>query len=182
MDAIDETWLESVAEGKSFPKESSNKNEIFERLSWNYPFSSASSHRSKQSVSEIKRQREVADEGSGTEMIRKFKKPLMNRPRFMQEKALSPAEIGTAMHMVMQHMPLSEQIDHETIENLLQNMVGKELLTVEQVEVINPDLLIAFVGIRLRTANKYSEKSRSRGSIQFMHSSKCRLCRLEGRR
>ena len=38
----------------------------------------------------------------------------------MQEKALSPAEIGTAMHMVMQHMPFSEQIDHETIEILLQ--------------------------------------------------------------
>ena len=110
MDAIDETWLESVTEGKSYPKESSNKNEIFERLSWNYPFSSASSHRSKQSVSEIKRQREVADEGSGTEMIRKFKKPLMNRPRFMQEKALSPAEIGTAMHMVMQHMRFQNRL------------------------------------------------------------------------
>jgi ATP-dependent helicase/nuclease subunit A len=34
-------------------------------------------------------------------MLRKFKKPLMNRPRFMQEKELFPAEIGTAMHMVM---------------------------------------------------------------------------------
>ena len=155
---IDETWLESVAEGKSYPKESSNKNEIFERLSWKYPFSSASSQRSKQSVSEIKRQKEVADEGSGTEVIRKFKRPLMNRPRFMQEKGLSPAEIGTAMHMVMQHMPFSKQIDHETIEVLLQNMVGKELLTVEQVEVINPDLLIAFMesdlGQRISVAKK----------------------------
>ena len=37
-------------------------------------------------------------------------------------------------------------------------MVGKELLTVEQVEVINPDLLIAFVqsdlGQRIRVAKK----------------------------
>ena len=88
MDAIDETWLESVAEGKSYPNESSNKNEIFERLSWNYPFSSASSHRSKQSVSEIKRQREIADEGSGTEMIRKFKKPLMNQTTIYAGKSI----------------------------------------------------------------------------------------------
>ena len=28
------------------------------------------------------------------ELLKRFKKPLMNRPRFMQEKALSPAEIN----------------------------------------------------------------------------------------
>ena len=33
----------------------------------------------------------------------------------MQEKALSPAEIGTAMHMVMQQCRFSEPIDQETI-------------------------------------------------------------------
>ena len=148
------------------------KEEILERLSWYYSFSSASTHRSKQSVSEIKRQRETADEASGTEMIRKFKKPLMNRPRFMQEKALSPAEIGTAMHMVMQHMRFSKQIDHETIEILLQEMVRKELLTVEQEEVINPDLFIAFFQSDLGQRISSSSKTTSRNSIQFMHSSK----------
>ena len=51
---------------------------------------------------------------SSTEMLRKFKKPLMNRPRFMQEKALSPAEIGTAMHMVMQHVDFSKPVNQDS--------------------------------------------------------------------
>ncbi|WP_428911337.1 helicase-exonuclease AddAB subunit AddA [Niallia sp. Krafla_26] len=154
----DETWLENVTEGKPISIESPYKDEIEERLSWTYLFWSASTHRSKQSVSEIKRQREVADEGSGTELLRKFKKPLMNRPRFMQEKALTPAEIGTAMHMVMQHIDLSKHIDHKYIETLLQEMVRKELITEEQKNVINPELLVSFAGSDLGRRMKTAEK------------------------
>lgn len=158
----DETWLEKIAEGKSVSIQSPFKEEIEERLSWKYPFHSASSHRSKQSVSEIKRQREMTDEASGTELLRRFKKPLMNRPRFMQEKALSPAEIGTAMHMVMQHLPLEKTVDHESIERLLQEMVRKELLKEEQKSVINPELLMAFVrsqlGQRMKKAKKLNRE------------------------
>ena len=108
-------------------------------------FTSAATHRSKQSVSEIKRQTDITDESSSTEMLRKFKKPLMNRPRFMQEKALSPAEIGTAMHMVMQHVPILQSLlimNHSEI--LLEEMVRKELITVEQKSVIDPTYWSAF--------------------------------------
>ena len=120
----------------------------------------------------------MADEASGTEMLRKFKKPLMNRPRFMQEKALSPAEIGTAMHMVMQHIAFSEQIDQETIEYFCKNMVRKEFLTVEQVEVIDPDLLIAFVQSDLGQRIRRSKKTRSRSSIQFMQFQRVTLMQI----
>lgn len=65
-------------------------------LTWEYSFANASTHRSKQSVSEMKRQREVSDEHSGTELISsRFKKSITKRPKFMQEKSLSPAERGT---------------------------------------------------------------------------------------
>ena len=80
-------------------------------------------------MSEIKRKIDTADDSSSTEMLRKFKKPLMNRPRFMQEKELSPAEIGTAMHMVMQHVDFSKPVNQDTILILLEEMVRKELLT-----------------------------------------------------
>ncbi|MCQ6274361.1 helicase-exonuclease AddAB subunit AddA [Bacillus sp. V3B] len=154
----DVEWLENVIQGKQIPIKSVYKEEVEAKLSWAYPFISSSSHRSKQSVSEIKRQKDTADESSGTDLLRKFKKPLMNRPRFMQEKALSPAEIGTAMHMVMQHINLSKPTDRETIVNLLEEMVCKELLTEEQKLVVDPDGLRAFfqtdLGKRMVTAQK----------------------------
>ena len=155
---MDETWLEKIAEGKSISIQSPFKEEIGERLSWKYSFKSASTHRSKQSVSEIKRQREITDEASGTELLKRFKKPLMNRPRFMQEKALSPAEIGTAMHMVMQHIELEKAINHESIDHLLQEMVRKELLTEEQKSTINPEFLISFVQSQLGQRMKKAKK------------------------
>jgi ATP-dependent helicase/nuclease subunit A len=140
-----QTWIEKIAKGERIEIESPYKEEIEERLSWSYSYTSAATHRSKQSVSEIKRQMDTTDEASSTQMLRKFTKPLMNRPRFMQEKALTPAEIGTAMHMVMQHIDFLNPIDQDAIFILLDEMVQKELLTEEQKSVINPDLLCAFL-------------------------------------
>ncbi|WP_338449093.1 helicase-exonuclease AddAB subunit AddA [Niallia oryzisoli] len=142
--AADNTWLDKIIQGETIKIESPYKKEIAARLSWQYPYRRASTHRSKQSVSEIKRQKDSSDEASGTELLRRFKKPLMNRPRFMQEKALSPAEIGTAMHMVMQHIDFSKPVEHETINKLVDDMVRKELLTVEQKSVIEPELICSF--------------------------------------
>jgi ATP-dependent helicase/nuclease subunit A len=118
--------------------------EIKSRLSWKYPFKDASDHRSKQSVSEIKRQREISDEYSGKDLLKRYTKSILSRPRFMQEKSISPAERGTAMHLVMQHVDFSKPIINETIQEQLLWMVERELLTKEQVEVIDPSLIVQF--------------------------------------
>jgi ATP-dependent helicase/nuclease subunit A len=158
----DNTWLEQVEKGEVIAIESPYKEVIGTRLSWKYPFSAAASHRSKQSVSEIKRQKEASDEASGTDILRRFKKPLLNRPRFMQEKTLTPAEIGTAMHMVMQHIDFSAPITRETILQLVDHMVSRELLTVEQKAVIKPDLISSFftseLGMRMKAAQKINRE------------------------
>src|SRR4051794_32204615 len=154
----DQAWIEKTGKGELIPIESPYKVEIGERLSWSYSFTSAASHRSKQSVSEIKRQTDTTDDSSSTEMLRKFKKPLMNRPRFMQEKELSPAEIGTAMHMVMQHVDFTKPVNQDSIIILLEEMVRKELLTVEQKSVIDLNLISGFfqsdLGKRMSSAQK----------------------------
>ncbi len=79
----------------------------------------------------------MADEQSGHDIVRKFKKSILKRPKFMQEKALSPAERGTAMHMVMQHVDLTKAVSAETIHEQVKWMVNNELLTPEQAEVID---------------------------------------------
>ncbi|USK40216.1 helicase-exonuclease AddAB subunit AddA [Cytobacillus firmus] len=137
--------LKLVYEGKTVPAESAYKTKVEEQLSWKYSFKQAAQARSKQSVSEVKRQREIfSEEDSGTELIRKISKPMLSRPRFMQEKSLSPAERGTAMHAVMQHIDFSRPVTVETISSKMDEMVRKELLTEEQRASIEPHLIVQF--------------------------------------
>ncbi|MEK3855553.1 helicase-exonuclease AddAB subunit AddA [Cytobacillus sp. FSL H8-0458] len=137
--------LKLVYEGKTVPAESAYRDKVQEQLSWKYSFKQAAQARSKQSVSEVKRQREIfSEEDSGTELIRKISKPMLSRPRFMQEKSLSPAERGTAMHAVMQHIDFSRTATVETISSKMDEMVRKELLTEEQCASIEPQLIVQF--------------------------------------
>ncbi|MDP4085057.1 MAG: helicase-exonuclease AddAB subunit AddA [Bacillota bacterium] len=138
------SFLEAIQKSGIVPIQSSLKEEVTSRLTWRYLYSDASIHRSKQSVSEIKRQREMADEYSGLDLVRKFKTATLSRPRFMQEKSLSRAERGTAMHLVMQNVDFSKKITVEEINNQLIWMVEKELLTTEQAQVIDSLNIVQF--------------------------------------
>lgn len=144
MNVEKENMMEKVHQGQPVPIESQWKEAIESRLNWKYPYKQAATHRSKQSVSEIKRQREIVDEFSSKEISRAFSKPILNRPRFMQEKTLTPAERGTAMHMVMQHVDISKPITRLAVEQLVQEMVKKELLTEEQQSVVDANQIVGF--------------------------------------
>ncbi|WP_342041571.1 helicase-exonuclease AddAB subunit AddA [Bacillus sp. OTU2372] len=137
-------FLKKVENLEQVPSNSNLTDEIHARLTWEYPFPGAASHRSKQSVSEIKRVRELTDEYSSTELVGRFQKSIMKRPKFMQEKQLSPAERGTVMHMVMQHVDLTKEVNQKTIVDQLNWMVTNELLTPEQSEVIDAKLIAQF--------------------------------------
>ncbi|MGG1689879.1 helicase-exonuclease AddAB subunit AddA [Heyndrickxia ginsengihumi] len=151
-------WIEIVEQQKTSPIESEWKDEINDRLSWVYPYKSASVKRAKQSVSEIKRMYEIRDEASDSTIVRRMQKPIFNRPRFMQEKSITPAERGTAMHMVMQHISFDKLPTVESISALLERMEQQELLTKEQIEVISIEQIIQFfsteIGLKLLTAEK----------------------------
>ena len=149
VEAEEDYFLDKVQSVEKVPAESSFAEEIKARLTWEYSFPDATVHRSKQSVSEIKRFAEMADEQSGTDLVRRFKKSILKRPKFMQEKQLSPAERGTAMHMVMQHVDLTNPVSKESIHEQLKWMVHNELLTPEQAEVIDSQLIVQFFNSEL---------------------------------
>lgn len=154
----DEEWLKKVATGQKIEKESSFKKQLEETFAWKYAYLDSTVYRSKQSVSELKRQSEKQDEEGGKEILKKAGKSLWNRPRFLQEKKLTPAEKGTAMHMVMQHVSLKETITEKYIEHLVEEMIAKELLTKEQGEVIDSAAIVSFfqsdIGQRMLNADK----------------------------
>ncbi|WP_445505662.1 helicase-exonuclease AddAB subunit AddA [Niallia sp. 03091] len=153
-----ENWLEKVTSGQKVASTSPYKDQLEQTFAWKYAHIDSTVYRAKQSVSELKRQRERQEEESGTEIVKKWSKPIWNRPRFMQEKKLSPAEKGTAMHMVMQHIPLQTEITEQSIAELLGEMTKKELLTVEQAEAIDPTAIVSFfastIGQRMLRATK----------------------------
>lgn len=152
-----DSLLDLVIDGKELPVKSERNEQVLSQLNFKYEYFAPSVHRSKQSVSEVKRQRELQDEESATDMQSKFRKPLMNRPRFMQEKSLTPAERGTAMHAVMQQIDVNKPITNDSINSQLNDMVQHELLTLEQLEVIDVDQIVQFfesaLGSRLLSAN-----------------------------
>lgn len=154
----EDEWLKRVTEGKRIESSSSYQQEIRDTFSWSYSAKESTSHRSKQSVSELKRQGELRDAQSGTDVVKAWKQTIWNRPKFMQEKKLSPAEIGTAMHMVMQHIDVKEEVTEATLNQLMEDMVRKELLTNDQVEVIDISSILSFfqspLGKRMQHAPK----------------------------
>ncbi|MEI3612850.1 helicase-exonuclease AddAB subunit AddA [Pseudogracilibacillus sp. SO30301A] len=119
--------------------------EVDQKLSFHYPFQEAAETRAKQSVTEIKRRQEVTDDYSDKRLLTPFRQPLTTRPLFMQEeKELTPAEIGTAMHTVMQHIPLTKQFSQSEIRDFIIQLVEEEKLTEQEAEAMDVEAIKNF--------------------------------------
>jgi len=118
---------------------------VSKRLQYKYPHQAATEARAKQSVTEIKRMHDEIDDYSSTEMIEGRKAPIAKRPLFMQrEKKLTGAEIGTAMHTLMQHLPINKPLTEEEITEFAYTLVQREILTKEQAKVIQVEDIVKF--------------------------------------
>jgi ATP-dependent helicase/nuclease subunit A len=139
------------------PEESAFKDVVHNRLNWTYPHQAAAETRSKQSVTEVKRQREIfQDERSDDRLVKGFSQSLKERPRFLQSKKLTPAERGTAMHIVMQHIDLQQRHEENDIKELIAKLETKELLTNDQAQAIDvkqiKHLIDSDLGDKMRNA------------------------------
>ena len=121
-------------------------NEVSRRLSFEYPFKESATLKSNISVSELKRRNEEINydvEEMFTE--NQPKERTIMTPKFLQEeKGLTAAEKGTAVHFVMR------KIDYDRVENLsdikaqIQEMYENEFLLEEEVKAINPYKILSF--------------------------------------
>jgi ATP-dependent helicase/nuclease subunit A len=83
---------------------------------------------------------------------------LIERPRFMEgSKKFTAAEKGTIVHFVLQHVDLNRVEDADLIRQQVAEMVQKELLTEEEAEAVDIDLITSFfrseTGLRIRNAS-----------------------------
>lgn len=143
---VDQQLQEAITTWK--PLELSDESlaeKVDQRLSFQYPFQQAQKARAKQTVTEIKRQREVKDEYSDEQLVQTFHPPIVKRPKFMQtEQTITAAERGTAMHTVMQHIPLKKDLDKPTINEFVEELVEREILTKEEATVIDTEAIVTF--------------------------------------
>ncbi|MGD6817725.1 helicase-exonuclease AddAB subunit AddA [Metabacillus sp. 84] len=137
--------LKALSENRPVPVISGWREAVEKELTWSYPYAAASRQRSKQSVSEIKRQQAYKDEYA--EHIpggRRNQSISYERPKFLQQKVLTAAERGTAMHAVMQHISLEAPVSREDVLQTAEDMKIRELLTEEQANAVDPDAIAAF--------------------------------------
>ncbi|SHE75264.1 helicase-exonuclease AddAB subunit AddA [Clostridium fallax] len=115
--------------------------EILKRLDFNYKFKGATILPSNVSVSDLKRANYDEDDN----MLKIYKDEVIKKPKFLrEEKGLSAAERGTAVHFVMQHLDLNNIDTIEEIKKQIQQMIEDELLTEEQSKAIYPPMIYKF--------------------------------------
>lgn len=121
---------------------------IAERFSWNYPHRFAVDIPSKLTVTEVKRinaSRDSEVSEGRSRVFSPYTPTLIERPKFMEGvKQFTAAEKGTIIHFVMQHLDLTRVEDVEMIQLQVQNMILLELLTEDEAQVVDIELVYLF--------------------------------------
>ncbi len=139
--------------------------EVKRRFDTKYLFEASVLKKSKQTVSELKRLailEQRADDLAVVESEEVSKAYLHDRPAFMQLRALSPAEIGTAMHTIMQHITIEKACTVADIEQLVAELTTRQLLTAEEATMIDVESVATFfqlpIAKRLQNAKQVSRE------------------------
>ena len=139
---------------------------IHEKLSWKYPCLIDTKLPTKTSVSKLKqeKQNELPSLNSQTsweeelddEIIEKNKNTLGKTesncsnlkeivPRFLQEKeVITPARIGTLVHLCIQKLNEKQDYTKQEIQELVSSLIVKEIITEEEAEAIDIDLVFSY--------------------------------------
>lgn len=124
-------WLDDL---ENFNDQDSNeviRKEVTRRLNWEYPYAGLSKIPAKISVTELKKrfQAELETINEGGSYLTDFSSISIKKPLFLEKKkGLTPAEAGTALHLVMQCLDFGGTDPEDQIKD----MVKKDLLTEQQ--------------------------------------------------
>lgn len=163
-DELQSGSVEEVTEEEELQEEQSVDDailtEIRKRFDTPYTFENAITKRSKTSVSELKRIQhlEAQEEPELFTKAASNQQRVATRPAFLQQRSLTAAEIGTAMHTVMQHIPQVGLHNIEAVQQFVSTLVERQLLTKEEATAVQATKIIAFfeteIGRRFIDAQK----------------------------
>lgn len=152
---------EDVQQMLATPEDAALLAEITARFQAQYAYQKSTQKRSKTSVSEIKRleslQRLEEPEYYFT-APKKDKATIAPRPTFLQDKQLTGAEMGTAIHTVMQHVPQCGFSTVQEVEQFVTELVVKQLLTEAESKIVPCEKIYRFfttdIGQRFKNAKQ----------------------------
>ncbi|UFJ39809.1 helicase-exonuclease AddAB subunit AddA [Brevibacillus humidisoli] len=137
---------------------------VEERLGWQYPHRQASQTAAKWSVSDLKHvlMRQQGDDSAlWTPSARKAMRlpQITQRPRFLTSSEengrsagsarFTSSEIGTIMHLVMQHVDMSGSLDETDLRGQLAELVARQYLTAEEAAQVDVARIAAFFQSKL---------------------------------
>ena len=111
--------------------------DVEQRLSWRYPHQGEVDVPSKLTATQLKgreRDREVAQDG--VELRPAPPEVTLRRPVFEGQRPLTPAQRGTALHMVMQYIDYRRVGSQEDIQEEIRRMVAQQYLTPQQGQAV----------------------------------------------
>lgn len=146
---------------------------VDERFNYHYPHQGAVDKRSKESVTEMKRLQmlqRLDEPESFIPPVKQQKKTLLHRPAFMMDERLSAADVGTAVHAVMQHIPLNRTMNSKEIKEFVETLVGMEILSPDEGKVVKVEEIERFYASE--TASRLSQAKNIKREVPFTYAKK----------
>ncbi|MNU72167.1 ATP-dependent helicase/nuclease subunit A [compost metagenome] len=142
---------------------------VASRLGWSYPFELASQISAKTTVTEMKTLLAMQDEPpvdilEGQAMREEARQPAepasfklhLRRPKFMEQRRMTPTERGTAYHTVMQHISFDAEAVELAAEETIRWLIQQQIMAADQAEGLELSRITEFLksplGLRLREA------------------------------
>lgn len=129
---------------------------LAERLGWRYPHGASASIPSKLTATQLKgREKDAEAAEDAVELRPASAAPIaLPRPVFEGRRPLTPAQRGTALHMVMQYLDYDRTNEFREVSEEIARLVSGQYITPQQGEAVDPADILAFfqseLGARIR--------------------------------
>ena len=116
-----------------------------EALTWSYPHEVSAQMPSKLTATQLKgRDKDAEAAQDGVEYAPAKPTVTLRRPVFQGQRPLTPAQQGTALHMVMQYLNFDRTHTLEEIQEEIARLVAQQFITPQQGETVDPGRVLAF--------------------------------------
>lgn len=145
--------------GEAEPSGGAGTAGLAERLSWRYPHGACAAIPSKLTATQLKgREKDAEVSEDAVELRPASPQTALRRPVFEGERPLTPAQRGTALHMVMQYLDYDRTDSFGDIAGEVTRLVEGRYITPQQGNAVNPADILAFfrseLGGRLRRSGR----------------------------
>lgn len=125
---------------------------IEERFTARYLHEPSTTKRTKTSVTEQKRLRNLAEQEDAYFTVTPASATATApRPQFMQKESLTTGELGTAVHAIMQHVPQEGVHSVAQAQQLITSLYERQLLTEAERDIVPPEWIANFFKTPLGT-------------------------------